>query len=73
MGECSKDTAFEMLDYFYEQGGNFIDTAVNYQNEESEMWVGEWMEKRVSGSNVKREMGLVLSREESAGPSVYAS
>lgn len=27
MGECSKETAFEMLDYFYEQGGNFIDTS----------------------------------------------
>lgn len=26
MGECSKDTAFELLDYFYEMGGNFIDT-----------------------------------------------
>ena len=28
MGECSKETAFEMLDYFYDQGGNFIDTSV---------------------------------------------
>lgn len=26
MGECSKETAFEILDYFYEMGGNFIDT-----------------------------------------------
>ena len=26
MGECNKETAFDMLDYFYEQGGNFIDT-----------------------------------------------
>lgn len=46
MGECSKSTAFEMLDYFYESGGNFIDTANNYQNEESEQWIGEWVEKR---------------------------
>lgn len=45
-GECSKETAFEILDYFYAQGGNFIDTANNYQNEQSEAWVGEWMEKR---------------------------
>lgn len=22
MGECNKETAFAMLDYFYEQGGN---------------------------------------------------
>ena len=45
-GECSKETAFEILDYFYDQGGNFIDTAVNYQYGESEQWVGEWMEER---------------------------
>ncbi|KAK4494125.1 hypothetical protein PRZ48_014423 [Zasmidium cellare] len=46
MGECSKETTFEILDYFYAQGGNFIDTANNYQNEQSEAWVGEWMEER---------------------------
>jgi aryl-alcohol dehydrogenase-like predicted oxidoreductase len=31
MGECNKETSFGMLDYFYEQGGNFIDTANVYQ------------------------------------------
>lgn len=46
MGECSKETAFEMLDFFHSSGGNFIDTANNYQNEESEMWIGEWMKAR---------------------------
>jgi len=46
MGECTKETAFEMLDHFYSNGGNFIDTANNYQGEESEMWIGEWMKKR---------------------------
>ncbi|KAF2217321.1 hypothetical protein CERZMDRAFT_81249 [Cercospora zeae-maydis SCOH1-5] len=46
MGECSKETAFDMLDYFYAQGGNFIDTANAYQSEESEQWLGEWMESR---------------------------
>ena len=46
MGECDKDTSFKILDYFYENGGNFLDTSNNYQNEESETWVGEWMEKR---------------------------
>ncbi|KAK7215800.1 hypothetical protein V2G26_003803 [Clonostachys chloroleuca] len=45
-GECTKETAFEMLDFFYEQGGNFIDTANMYQDEESEIWVGEWLAKR---------------------------
>ena len=28
LGECNKDTAFQILDYFYDQGGNFIDTSV---------------------------------------------
>jgi hypothetical protein len=28
MGKCDKKTTFEILDYFYEQGGNFIDTYV---------------------------------------------
>jgi aryl-alcohol dehydrogenase-like predicted oxidoreductase len=46
LGECDKDTSFAMLDHFYAQGGNFIDTAVNYQFGESEQWLGEWMESR---------------------------
>lgn len=37
MGECSKENSFAMLDYFYEQGGNFIDTANNYQVREAAM------------------------------------
>lgn len=45
MGECTQETAFAMLDYFYSQGGNFIDTANGYQGEESEQWLGEWMSK----------------------------
>lgn len=103
MGTCDKKTAFEMLDYFYEMGGNFIDTyalrslflfslsapyilgcvyhfeillpalnflflrlfsgksngfqhqqssdlqflssASNYQDEQSETWIGEWLAK----------------------------
>lgn len=46
MGECDKKTSFEVLDSFYDLGGNFIDTANAYQNEESEEWLGEWMEER---------------------------
>ncbi|KUJ16125.1 Aldo/keto reductase [Mollisia scopiformis] len=46
MGECDKKTTFEILDYFYEQGGNYLDTANNYQDEQSEQWVGEWMKER---------------------------
>ncbi|RDW73444.1 hypothetical protein BP6252_07351 [Coleophoma cylindrospora] len=46
MGKCDKEDSFAMLDYFWENGGNFIDTANNYQNEESELWIGEWMAAR---------------------------
>lgn len=45
-GECSKETAFEILDHFYSQGGNFIDTANGYHNGESEEWLGEWIASR---------------------------
>lgn len=31
MGECDQKTTEEILDFFYESGGNFIDTANNYQ------------------------------------------
>lgn len=46
MGECNKETTFAILDSFYEQGGNFIDTANIYQSGQSEQWIGEWMEAR---------------------------
>lgn len=46
LGECNKETSFEILDYFFENGGNFIDTASNYQGEDTEKWLGEWMESR---------------------------
>ncbi|KAJ5623838.1 Aldo/keto reductase [Penicillium lagena] len=46
MGAMDKVSAFKLLDAFYEAGGNFIDTASNYQNEQSEQWIGEWVEAR---------------------------
>ena len=46
MGKCDKDTTFSILDFFSSQGGNFIDTASNYQDEQSERWNGEWMAAR---------------------------
>ena len=45
-GECSKDTVFGILDHYFEQGGNFIDTANSYQGGETELLVGEWMAAR---------------------------
>ncbi|OQD60676.1 hypothetical protein PENPOL_c021G04457 [Penicillium polonicum] len=46
MGSISKKESFKLLDAFYEAGGNFIDTANNYQDEQSETWIGEWMAER---------------------------
>ncbi|KAJ3020720.1 hypothetical protein HKX48_000319 [Thoreauomyces humboldtii] len=46
VGVCSKETSFGIMDAFFDAGGNFLDTAGNYQNNESEQWIGEWMEKR---------------------------
>lgn len=46
MGSMDKDSSFKLLDAFVEAGGNFIDTANNYQSEQSETWLGEWMASR---------------------------
>ncbi|KAF9074593.1 Aldo/keto reductase [Rhodocollybia butyracea] len=40
------DASFKLLDTYFDMGGNFIDTANNYQDESSEEFIGEWMEKR---------------------------
>ncbi|KAJ8097666.1 NADP-dependent oxidoreductase domain-containing protein [Lipomyces tetrasporus] len=63
-GECSKETAYEILDYFVSQGGNFIDTANGYQAEQSEMWLGEWLASRNNrdqiGGNGTKSMRISL-------------
>ncbi|KAI9733108.1 MAG: hypothetical protein M1834_003655 [Cirrosporium novae-zelandiae] len=64
MGECTKETAFEILDFFFEQGGNFIDTANAYQGEESEEWLGEWMASRKN-----RDQLVIASKYTSVYPS----
>ncbi|KAI0789615.1 Aldo/keto reductase [Abortiporus biennis] len=46
MGAMNKENSFKLLDAFYDAGGNFIDTANNYQDESSEKFIGEWMEER---------------------------
>lgn len=46
MGAMNKESSFKLLDAYYESGGNFIDTANNYQDESSEEFIGEWMEAR---------------------------
>lgn len=46
LGSITKEASFELLDAYFDMGGNYIDTANGYQNEESEEWIGEWMAKR---------------------------
>ncbi|KAJ2920061.1 hypothetical protein MD484_g294, partial [Candolleomyces efflorescens] len=46
VGYMDKKTSFELLDAFFENGGNFIDTANSYQDGRSEEFIGEWAETR---------------------------
>ncbi|KAF9555638.1 Aldo/keto reductase [Agrocybe pediades] len=46
MGSMDKEASFKLLDAYYDNGGNFIDTANAYQDGTSEEFIGEWMEKR---------------------------
>lgn len=46
MGDITQKTVEDILDYYHSQGGNFIDTSNNYQFNQSEQWIGEWMAKR---------------------------
>ncbi|KAJ7062821.1 Aldo/keto reductase [Mycena amicta] len=46
MGSMNKESSFKLLDAFVKNGGNFIDTSSGYQDESSEQFIGEWMEKR---------------------------
>ncbi|KAJ0414920.1 NADP-dependent oxidoreductase domain-containing protein [Aspergillus carlsbadensis] len=46
MGGMTKEQAFTLLDAYFEAGGNFIDTANDYQCGQSETWLGEWMAAR---------------------------
>ncbi|KAJ5922479.1 aryl-alcohol dehydrogenase AAD14 [Penicillium verrucosum] len=46
MGTMNKEQSFKLLDAFVAAGGNFIDTAGCYQDQQSEAWIGEWMASR---------------------------
>lgn len=46
MGALNEEDSFKLLDAFAEAGGNAIDTANNYQNEQSETILGNWMRAR---------------------------
>ncbi|KAF9255066.1 arylalcohol dehydrogenase [Marasmius fiardii PR-910] len=46
LGSMDKESSFELLDAYFNMGGNFIDTSNNYQEQSSEQFIGEWAEKR---------------------------
>ncbi|KAH0831887.1 NADP-dependent oxidoreductase domain-containing protein [Lanmaoa asiatica] len=46
MGGMNKESSFKLMDAYFEAGGNFIDTANNYQDQSSEEFIGEWAEQR---------------------------
>ncbi|KAG2129115.1 NADP-dependent oxidoreductase domain-containing protein [Suillus clintonianus] len=46
MGAMDKDSSVKLLNAYFDAGGNFIDTANNYQDESSEEIIGEWAETR---------------------------
>ncbi|KAG2071352.1 Aldo/keto reductase [Suillus decipiens] len=46
MGSMDKQSSIKLLDAYFDAGGNFIDTANNYQDESSEEIIGEWAEQR---------------------------
>lgn len=41
LGQMDKEANFKLFNALYEAGGNFIDTASNYQDEASEQFIGE--------------------------------
>ncbi|KAK0203116.1 NADP-dependent oxidoreductase domain-containing protein [Desarmillaria ectypa] len=45
-GTMSKESSFKLLDAYFDMGGNFIDSANNYQDGDSERFIGEWAEQR---------------------------
>ncbi|KAF8968930.1 NADP-dependent oxidoreductase domain-containing protein [Flammula alnicola] len=46
MGSMNKEDSFKLLDAYFDNGGNFIDTANIYQDGSSEAFIGEWAEER---------------------------
>ncbi|KAF5314685.1 hypothetical protein D9611_007047 [Ephemerocybe angulata] len=46
MGSMTKESSFELLNSYFDLGGNFIDTANAYQDGRSEEFIGEWAEGR---------------------------
>jgi aryl-alcohol dehydrogenase-like predicted oxidoreductase len=45
-GKMTKGEAEQIFDAYVSRGGNFVDTALCYQDGESVEWLGEWLAKR---------------------------
>ncbi|KAH8777814.1 aryl-alcohol dehydrogenase [Diaporthe sp. PMI_573] len=71
MGECTKETTFDLLNTFYDLGGNFIDTANVYQGGQSEQWIGEWLNK--TGRRAEMVISTKYSMNAVMGQPVQAS
>ncbi|KAH9985162.1 Aldo/keto reductase [Russula vinacea] len=72
MGSMDKESSFKLLDAYFDLGGNFIDTANNYQDESSEEFIGEWAEKRgirdqLYSTNYKRGKDQITHKVNYAG------
>jgi aryl-alcohol dehydrogenase-like predicted oxidoreductase len=57
MGTTPKETAKAIFETYVSNGGNFIDTACNYQNGDSETWLGEF----ISESKTVTRSDLVIA------------
>ncbi|KAF8509341.1 Aldo/keto reductase [Gautieria morchelliformis] len=87
MGSMDKESSLKLLDAFYDAGasaqlGNFIDTDNSYQDETSEQFIGEWMEKRgirdqiviaTTDSTIRIQMNYTGNSHKSLHLSVEAS
>ncbi|KAK4495127.1 hypothetical protein PRZ48_013454 [Zasmidium cellare] len=56
---------FKLLDAFFEEGGNLIDTSNTYNSEDSERLIGDWMQER----DVRDQM--VIATKYTAGYKSY--
>ncbi|KAK4225410.1 NADP-dependent oxidoreductase domain-containing protein [Podospora fimiseda] len=64
MGSMTQEQTQELLDYFYDNGGNFIDTANLYQNGQSEEWIGGWMKKRENRDEIDEFFAICFDDDE---------
>lgn len=72
----SKDQSFAILDEYFSQGGNFVDTANGYQAGAAEQVLGEWLGERGNRDQIvlssKFSMSFKFDREESPIRANYA-